>query len=210
MTAAATDAPAIRPTEPRPWRTTVEAYYQLAELGFFGDARVELLEGEIVEMPSQLDPHRWGVSKATAAAYAAYADESRFSVFPNGTLRLGRWSAPDPDLCVVECPLGTPWDQEPPPLWVLEVSATTYRLDSTRKLRIYARAGISDYWILNLNARRLEVHRGPAKIGGEWTYRDVAHLGPGESVTTINGPAVTFAVDRLLPPQAESAAHSPA
>ena len=178
-----------------------EAYFQLYEMGYFGDARVELLEGEVIEMPAQLDPHQWGVSKTTEAAMRAYPDRSRFTVFTQGTLRLDGLSNPDPDLHVVECPLGTHWQDRPLPLWVLEVSDSTYRQDSTRKLRIYAAAGIGDYWILNLLVRRLEVYRDPAQVGGAWIYRDVAHLGPGETVTPLNGPPVAFAVDDLMPPE---------
>ena len=191
-----------RQAKPQPWKMTSEAYYQLAGMGYFGDARVELLEGRVVQMPAQLDPHMWGISKSTEAAMLAYPDRSRFTIFSQATLRLNDLCNPDPDVCVVACPLGTPWQQRPLPLWVLEVSESTYRLDSTRKLRIYAEAGVGDYWIINLLARRLEVHRGPERTRGRWVYRDVTHLGPGESLTPLDGPPVTFAVDDLLPPEA--------
>ena len=200
MTRPATTQIGDRSTAPRPWKMTTEAYFQLYEMGFFGDARVELLDGEVVETPAQLDPHGWGVSKSSEAAFLAYSDRYRFTVLTQMTLRLSETSSPDPDLHVVECPFGTPWQRRPLPLWVLEISDSTYRQDSTRKLRIYAAAGIVDYWILNLIARRLEVRRDPAKVGGKWTYRDVAHLGPGEAVVPLQGPPVTFAVDDLLPP----------
>ena len=195
----------LGPASPRPWKMTSDAYFQLTEMGYFGDKRVELLEGRVVEMPAQLDPHMWGITKSTRAALLAYPDLTRCSVFSQGTLRLSELTNPDPDVYVCACPLGTPWQRRPLPLWVLEVSESTYRLDSTRKLRIYAKAGIGDYWILNLLARRLEVHRDPARVRGRWAYRDVAHLAPGESVTPLAGPPVTFAVDDLLPPVADPA-----
>ncbi len=184
----------------RSWRCSGDVYQEMSDAGMFDGKRVQLLEGEIIEMSPQNDPHVWGWSQLGAVAYRYYGDITKFSIFPGGTFWASDDSAPEPDYFVCECPLGVPVGQRPMPLWVAEVSDSTYRLDRTRKARIYAAAGVTDYWIINVNARRLELYRDPAEVDGEWTYRDITHLGSGETFSPLNGPKHIIPVDDLLPP----------
>ena len=99
--------------------------------------------------------------------------------------------------------MSTPDNQLPAPLLVMEISDTTYRKDAGPKLRAYARAGVADYWIVNLPLRRVEVYRRPenptpGRRSG-WRYADVSHFGPGQTVAPLLRPMISFPVDALLP-----------
>ena len=85
---------------------------------------------------------------------------------------------------------------------MIEVSDTTYLKDSTLKLRMYARAGIEDYWIVNLPEERVEVYRNPENPTGlkdGWRYASVTIHERGEVVSLLKRPKVSFQVDAMLP-----------
>jgi Uma2 family endonuclease len=174
----------------------------MAEAGLFDDRRVELINGEIIEVPAQATPHRASVTHVSQLLLAAFPPPKVWVVI-QGTLRLTRYDAPDPDFHVVDARVGTPDDQLPVPFLVIEVSDSTYRKDAGPKLRAYGRSGVPDYWILNLPARRLEVHRRPenptpGRRSG-WRYADVTHYGPGQSISPLLRPQVSFQVSAMLP-----------
>jgi Uma2 family endonuclease len=103
---------------------------------------------------------------------------------------------------VFDVPEGTPEQRIPLPMLVIEVSDTTYLKDSGPKLRMYARAGIQDYWILNLPEARLEVYRRPEKLpsaAARWRYGQTNVLGRGGKVSPLTRPDLSFLVDDLLP-----------
>lgn len=84
----------------------------------------------------------------------------------------------------------------------MEVAQTSLHLDRTRKAHVYAKAGVPDYWILNLLTGVLEVYREPVAIDparGRWEYRIVRSLGPGESMCPLAAPYASIAVADLLP-----------
>ena len=183
------------------FRWTVDRYFRASELGLFGNRRVELLNGEIIEVSSQAHPHRLSMSRLSRLLNAAF-DPSRFWVVGQGTLVLSRFSAPDPDYHVFDVPEGTPDRQLPMPFLVIEVSDTTYLKDSGPKSRLYASAGIPDYWIVNLQQRRLEIYRNPENSTGrrlDWRYAGVSHYSAGDVVTSLRYPKVAFPVDQILP-----------
>ncbi len=90
----------------------------------------------------------------------------------------------------------------PPQVRILvEVSDATLRKDRGEKLRTYARAGIADYWIVNLVNRRLEVYRDPAPIDDSYGYKSVMTLFDGDMIAPLSAPNGTVAVADLFPPQ---------
>jgi len=183
------------------YRWSSDEYHRLIELGFFDDVRVELLDGEIWRMPAQLTPHATSVRKATFIIRAAFGEG--FIVEAQLPTTLNNGSEPEPDVLVVP---GTPddyIDHHPGPddvRLLVEVSDKTLRKDRTRKALAYARAGIEDYWIVNLVDRQLEVHRGPAPDG----YQTVAVYAPGQSLTPLHAPQSSVTVADLLPPVSNS------
>ena len=182
------------------FRWTVKHYFRMSELGFFGDRKVELLNGEIIEVPAQAHPHRLSLSRLSRLLNAAF-DPGQFWVVGQGTLALSRYSAPDPDYHVFDVPEGTPDDQLPRPFLVIEVSDTTYLKDAGPKLRLYAWAGIPEYWIVNLPKRQVEVYRQPENPTGKLSdcrYASVTIYRVGETVSPLHRPQASFAVAQML------------
>jgi Uma2 family endonuclease len=119
-----------------------------------------------------------------------------------GTVTLDDLTALDPDFAWFDCPIGTPNPVRGLPMLLIEVSHTTYRRDAGKKMRKYAQAGIRDYWIVNIKAMRVEVFRDPRNPTGkrdDCYYADVSPLMPGASIPLLARPAVSLAVNDLLP-----------
>jgi Uma2 family endonuclease len=181
-------------------RWTVKDYFRMAEAGVLDDRRVELIDGELIEVPAQANPHRASITKISRLLNKAFGPS--YWVVIQGTLLLPPYGAPDPDFHVFDVPVGTPDSRLPRPLVVIEVSDTTYLKDSTLKLQMYARAGIEDYWIVNIPEERVEVYREPENPTGlrtGWRYADVRVFERGESVSLLKRPKVAFKVDAILP-----------
>ncbi len=181
-------------------RITVREYERMDRAGMFGHRRVELVAGRIYRMAPQLDPHMMAVSMGTEALLKIR--RATDWVVIQGTLRLDRYSAPDPDLMLLPVPLGTPHEEWPSPILLIEISSTTYKRDSVVKLKKYAQSGIADYWIENLKADRIEVYRRPVNPTGKLRdcgYESVTHYGRGEEISLLARPEVMLAVDDLLP-----------
>jgi Uma2 family endonuclease len=200
-------AVAIKPPSPfkprdvgiRRRRWTRDEYYRAAEVGIFRpDERLELLDGEIIQKVSpQKPPHATSVLLGARALTTAFGPGHL--VRQQLPLILTTTSEPEPDLLVVP---GTPIDylsSHPKPAdlrLLVEISDTTLRLDRTRKLSAYARAGIPDYWLLNLPERRLEVYRDPSGS----RYRSVTIYREEEVVALLAAPDAAIRVADLLPP----------
>jgi Uma2 family endonuclease len=188
-------APAVR-------RWTRDEYYKMAEAGVFAPGeRVELIEGEIIAMTPQKSRHTAAIGLAQDALRVAFG--SGFHVRSQGPLALDAHSEPEPDIAVVR---GTPRDyvEDHPKAGVLvaEISDTTLAFDRGRKAAVYARAGIPEYWIVNLVDRVLEVHRDPGPLPhapAEYGYRSILRLGPTETANPLHAPAATIRIADLLP-----------
>lgn len=180
-------------------RFTVDEFVRLVEADAFGTTRVELLNGRMYFM-TQGGPHMTAMSNATEA-FNRVKKPTDWVIF-QGTLRLDRYSAPDPDVLWLPVAKNTPPHLWPDPVLVVEVSDTTYRKDSGVKLRNYARHGVPEYWIENLRADRIEVYRQPQNPTGrlrDCHYASVQHFGRGQSIPVASRPGVTLDVDELLP-----------
>src|SRR5688572_17938183 len=88
-------------------RWTVKDYFRMAEAGVFDDRRVELLDGEIIEVFAQANPHRFSLTKINQLLVPHFPVSTHWLVL-QGTLKLSKFSAPDPDFHVFEVPAGTP------------------------------------------------------------------------------------------------------
>jgi Uma2 family endonuclease len=172
----------------------------MAKAGLFGpDERVELLEGEIVTVIPQQSPH---------AACIGLVDEALRKAFgPSYWIRIqlplvmDPDSEPEPDLAVVSgSPRDYAHDHPRTSLLVIEVADSTITKDRTYKTRIYARAGIQEYWIVNLGERCLEVYRDPMPSADHSSaYRSFQKLGPSDSLAPLATPGTTVLVADLLP-----------
>jgi Uma2 family endonuclease len=191
----------MKVTEPRPYRWTLDEYYKLCEDGFFLERRVQLIDGEIIEMPAQKNEHAWAIKATDVALSAAFGPN--YWVRIQMSLDLSPHSVPDPDLAVIAGAFSMHRATTNPTtaLLVVEVSETTLWYDRNRKANLYAAAGISDYWIINLVDRQVEVYRDPvpdpnAPFG--WRYASETDHQPGV-VSPLAQPGATIAVADLLP-----------
>ena len=190
--------------EPRMRHWTRDEYHRMGDLGFFEDQRVELIEGKVIEMAPQKDVHAvaTGLVRRAVAAYF----EPRCWVREQMPLSLLSASEPEPDVSVIE---GDPQDfvgagHPRTALLVVEVSDTTLGFDLHEKASLYAAAGIADYWVVDLNARRLHVHRAPTADASRphgYRYGQVTMLSPDQTATPLAAPHVTIKVSTLLPRQ---------
>jgi Uma2 family endonuclease len=181
-------------------RFTVDDLFRLVRADALGTSRVELINGRIYRMAPQGGPHMTAISNATEV-FNRVKGPTDWVIF-QGTLRLDRFTAPDPDVLWLPVPKNTPEHLWPDPMLVIEVSDTSYRKDSGIKLRKYTFHGLPEYWIENLPADRIEVYRQPQNPTGrlrDCHYGAVEHFTRGQSITVAARTGVTLAVDELLP-----------
>ncbi len=190
-------------TEPRPLVWTAEEYYRLCEQEWFQGKRVELIGGEIVEMPAQKNWHLAGITLTEDALRAAFGPN--FWVRVQGTLDLSPLSVPDPDVAVVPGTvrqLARLANNPTTALLIVEVADTTLSYDRNAKASLYAASGIADYWIVNIPGAQLEVYRDPvanaqARFGH--SYASLTILRAGDVVSPLALPGVSIPVADLLP-----------
>jgi Uma2 family endonuclease len=172
--------------EPRPRRWTREEYHRMVELGLFHDQRIELIDGEILEMSPQEAAHFATIARLQKVLAEAFG--AGYWVRAQGPLVLANHSEPEPDIAVVEGTIDDYSDHPRTALLVVEVSHTTLTFDRRDKGSLYAAAGIAEYWIVNLNDRQLEVHRGPQQDVAQrfgFGFRDRQILKATEAVSPL-------------------------
>jgi Uma2 family endonuclease len=174
----------------------------MADAGIFAPGeRVELIEGEIVLKAPQMPRHATAVVLAQEALRTVSG--GGFDVRPQLPLDLGADSEPEPDAAVVRGTARDYVDGHPTTaILVVEVADTTLEFDRGRKVAMYARAGIPEYWIVNLLDRVLEVFRDPGPLPDwppEHRYRSIYRFGPPDTVAPLSSPAAHVRVADLLP-----------
>lgn len=188
-----TIAPARVPTRAR---FTVEQFVRIYEQEILDpERRYELIEGQIFEMPPIGPGHAGGVTYFTALLVIRLADRALVSV--QGPIRIGDRSLPQPDLAVLRFRPSEYRDRYPTPddvYLLIEVADSSLRFDRGLKQRLYARSGIPEYWIVNLRRNVVEVFREPGADG----YQSQAIAQPGETLTLVALPDVSFAVAEIL------------
>ena len=184
----------------RPW--TRDEYNRAAELGLFGPTeRLELLNGEIIQKVSpQSRSHAAGITLMAEALRAVFTVS--YHIREEKPLVLTDNSEPEPDIVVV-CGTARLATGHPTPdtaALVVEVSETTLTFDRAEKAAAYARSGITDYWILNVRGRLLEVRRDPGLIGeDEYGYRSLQIIAEDGEISTLEKPEHNFTVAEFLP-----------
>ena len=150
--------------EPRRHRITVDEYYRMGELGLIApDARVELIDGEIIDMAPIGNPHMATVDRINKLLIHAVGD--RAIVRCQGAVQLGDYSAPEPDF-VLLAPrtdyYSTRRAISSDTLLAIEVSDTTLKYDSGRKMSLYARHDVPELWVIDVPKARLLLFRRPS------------------------------------------------
>lgn len=151
--------------------------------GLWQGQHYELVEGELIDKMGKNMPHVFGVRRVRRFLEQAFGWERVLSEAPIGVAREDlRTSEPEPDVYVLREARSSGRQPGPADLvLVVEVSDTTLAFDTTVKAGLYARAGIVEYWALDLNGRRLIVHREPSGS----VYKSVVAYGESESVAPL-------------------------
>lgn len=176
---------------------TVEEFCRLADEGAFGpNARVELLDGEVFEMLPIGPFHAY--SNRYLTNYFAWIGKGRWLVDMQNPVLLNNRSQPQPDFTLLR-DLGEEYStRHPGPadiILLVEVSENSLRFDQGRKLATHAKAGIREYWIVNLVKLWVEVYRQPSPAG---TYDSVTRKQGEDLIVPEAFPDATMQVSKLL------------
>ena len=179
----------LAPERIRPLRRV--EYERMVELGLFEDERVELLAGMLVEMSPQGVPHAHAVRYLTELFILAL--RRRATIGSRLRFALDDESEPEPDIVISP---RADYRREHPgrALLLVEVAESSLRKDRRIKARLYARAEVPEYWLVNLVDGLVEVHRDP-EAG---RYRTITQVGRGESLAPLAFPDIVLQVDELL------------
>ena len=188
--------PAV-PLDPPRKRWTRAECRELQSSGVLAGQRLELVEGELVNRMGKNRPHVIVVGLVVAWLIEVFGkeyvhQEAPIDVAPEDNPT----SEPEPDAIVLTRPSRT-FSTNPKPLdlrLIAEISDTTLGFDLNQKSKLYARAGVGDYWVFDLAARRLIVNRDPRN----GKYQSMQSYSSSESVAPLAAPVSPFAVGQVF------------
>ncbi len=193
--------PAALPTHRKRW--TQEQCDYLERSGLL-PARYELIDGEVVERVGQNKPHAFSVTRAMAWLLGVFGADL---VVTQATMEVRgpdeQFNRPEPDVFVLsESPTLDARPHEAADVrLIVEVCDTTQHDDLRLKPGLYARAGVAEYWVLDLPTRRLIAHAGPQ----DGAYTQILAYSEDESLSPASAPNASIRVGDLLPPPAAAA-----
>lgn len=180
------------PAVPRPLRWTCAEFHSFGDLGAFRGRRAMLIDGVILEQGPMNHPHSMTLGLVERAVQTAFG--SAWWYRHQSPLVLGQDIDPMPDLAIVP---GDPRDYAAHPTTadlVVEVSDTSLDFDTNVKRLLYARAGIREYWVVDVNGRRLLIYRDPQS--GDYDTHQT--LGIADVVSPLAAPKAVVRVADLL------------
>lgn len=173
---------------------TIDQYHRMVEAGILDDHPVELLNGDIIEMTPEREPHAH--LSSDAADYIRELVRGHAKVREGKPITLPGNSEPEPDIAIVQ-DLGDVYlEHHPYPeniFWVIEYSNSSLEKDLDIKRKLYAQASIPEYWVVNLKQMELVIFRNP----GEEDYSKKLTLTDG-SVEPVTFPNISILVRRLI------------
>lgn len=177
-------------------RFTVDEYHKMGDAGILHeDDRVELIEGEIVEMSPMNVPHAVCIDRLNKLLNRQVPDE--WTVRVQSPICLSVDTEPEPDLVLLKPRDYLKMQHHPGPddvLLAIEVADSTIRSDRRYKVPLYARAGISEVWLVNIAKKLVEVYSDPF----EGKYQSIRRVGLGEVLNLTALPGVSVAIDDIL------------
>ena len=177
-------------------RFSVKEYYRMAETGVLRpDARVELLDGKIIDM-SPIGPFHGGLVNRLIRIFGKLAN-GRWQASAQNPLRLDDHSEPEPDFMLLKPSTDDYTSRHPEPedvFLLVEVADASLDYDRQEKLPAYGRAGVSEVWVVNLRDHVIEVHREPNFTG----YGSKTVLRVGDKVSSQTFPDAVVDVGELL------------
>ena len=181
------------PTAPVRHKLTVADYHKIAEAGILTeDDRVELIDGELIDMAPIGSPHADYVDRLNLMLASQSGGQFRLRI--QNPVQLGDYNEPEPDIVIAQN--RSYLEAHPGPqdvLLLIEVADTTLKYDRDIKIPLYARCGIPEVWLIDLQKKRLEIHRQPSQEG----YRQILLPANTEPVSPLLVPAVSIRMAEL-------------
>ena len=176
---------------------TADEYQMMGKVGILSeDDRLELLEGEIVEM-ARLSPRYLSIVNRVNASFFSNGASEKAIVRVHGPVRLDDYSEPLPDVALLRRRDDFYSEAHPGPadvLLLVEVSDTSTSYDREVKMPMYARHGIPEVWLVDIEAGLVEVYAGPAIEG----YQEISQVGRGGILSPQAFPGLDVAVEEVL------------
>jgi Uma2 family endonuclease len=188
-------------SRPRPYRFTREQVYRLCDEGWFAHERIMLIPGKVIVIPPPSPEHDFTLESLAEILRSMIPAEH--DIRTDKGFNIGKYNEPLSDLIVVPGSRHTYMRAHPTAaVFAAEVSNTTLKLDTTTKVSLYARAGVPEYWVVDLAGRRIIVHTQPQSDDGVHSYGSVVSYGDGQGVAPHFAPDRPIQVEALLPPVA--------
>jgi Uma2 family endonuclease len=180
---------------------TREEYDRIAEKGLFEGQRIELVEGEILCMSPIGTKHNVVVNLADEVLSGVF--DGGFAVRVQSSFVVPGETELEPDVAVVPGRARDYLLRHPDAAaLIVEVAETSLAYDTSIKASLYARAGVPDYWVLDVITPRLIAHRDPGEMPEQpygFGYRDVRVYQAGEEIVPLVKPDASVPVADLLP-----------
>ena len=178
-------------------KLNVRDYHRMADAGIFGeDDRIELIDGDLIDMAPIGPEHAAVVNRLTEAFVMACAGRAIVSI--QNPIQIDELSEPQPDVAILrrrEDFYATGGHPGPADILLLvEAADSSLRFDRTVKLPLYARAGIAELWIVDLKRRVLDAYKGPAGNG----YRENTTHRAGEELALVLAPEIVVRLALLF------------
>ena len=173
---------------------TIDEYHHMIDAGVLEGRHVELINGEVVEMPPEGEPHAH--LSSDAADYIRELLRGKAKIREGKRITLPNHSEPEPDIAIVQDMGDTYLKHHPYPgniFWVIEYSNSSLTKDFEVKSKTYAKANIKEYWVINLKRMELVLFRDPS----DEDYRGKRTLIDGE-VSPLAFAEVSILVRRLI------------
>lgn len=178
--------------EARPF--TLDDVFEMMRIGALDpDAKVELIDGELVEMSPQNSPHMYARHAIARRMIRELGDD--VFVHVEGTLSLAPRTAPSPDIFLHAASVRAEDVRGPDVLLLVEIADSSLSHDLRAKARLYARHGVPEYWVVDAVGRRIFAHRAPAADG----YGEVIEVPTDGKITPLAFPAFSFRADDIPP-----------
>ena len=173
---------------------TINEYHRMVAAGILGDRKVELLKGEIVEMPPESELHAYCSDEA--GEYLTKLLAERAKIRHAKPITLHNNSEPEPDIAIVQR-LGREYREHHPypenVFWLIEYANSSLEKDLEIKNKIYAEAGIAEYWVVNLKKSHLVVFREP--LDGDYANKSTLTTG---TIQPLAFPDVSVSIEQIV------------
>ena len=188
-------------TQPQVHIWTRQEYNCMASIGLFEGRRVELIEGQVIDMAAMKSPHAVAVDLADAALKGVFGPG--YYIRQQKPFVISNISEPEPDIAVIKGHIRDFTNAHPAAAeLIVEVADSSLRYDRTVKGSLYVKAGIAEYWIVNLEDQQLEVYSEPrpdADADYGFSYRDSDNYRSGQQVAPMRASDKAVAIDDILP-----------